>query len=218
MPPRRKFTKRERISGVRDAKLIVIVSEGSKTEPKYFSEMASQKYYYNSRVKVHILEKEDKTASSPEHVLHELDKFQEEFILEEGDELWLVIDHDNWGNEKLSTVATLCQQKDYQLAISNPCFEIWLLLHLRSLDEYSQETLDEFRNNLRGESNRTPLERELLNILGEYNKSNLNVEHFLPDADKAIERAQELDVHPEHRWPNDLGSRVYLVAQKIIGT
>lgn len=218
MPHKRHFPKRVRISGVRDAKLIIIATEGSKTEPRYFLEMASQKYYPNSRVKVWVLEKEDHTASSPEHVLQELDRYKEEYYVEEDDELWLVIDFDNWGDGKIARVAALCQQKNYQLAVSNPCFELWLLLHLKALDGYTPQELEDLQNNQKIDSNRTPLESELLDILGEYNKSNIKVEHFLPHVEEAIGRAQALDLHPEHRWPNSLGSRVYLVARKILGT
>lgn len=218
MPHKRQFPKRVRISGVRDAKLIIIATEGSKTEPRYFREMASQKYYPNSRVKVWILEKEDDTASSPEHVLRELDRYKDEFYVEEDDELWLVIDLDNWGDGKIAQVASLCQQKNYKLAVSNPCFELWLLLHIRTLEEYTPQELEDFQNNQKTDSNRTPLESELLDILGEYNKSNIKVECFLPHVEEAIDRAQALDLHPEHRWTNSLGSRVYQVAKKILGT
>lgn len=218
MPHKRQFPKRVRISGVRDAKLIIIATEGSKTEPRYFREMASQKYYPNSRVKVWILEKEDDTASSPKHVLRELDRYKDEFYVEEDDELWLVIDLDNWGDGKIAQVASLCQQKNYKLAVSNPCFELWLLLHIRTLEEYTPQELEDFQNNQKTDSNRTPLESELLDILGEYNKSNIKVECFLPHVEEAIDRAQALDLHPEHRWPNSLGSRVYQVAKKILGT
>jgi hypothetical protein len=55
-----------------------------------------------------------------------------------------------------------------------------------------------------------------LNILGAYNKSKPNTSQFLPNVRLAIIRAIELDTHPEHRWPNDLGSRVYLLVNQIL--
>lgn len=211
----RKFKPRSRLSGVRDAKLIVIASEGVKTEKQYFEGLASR--YINSRVKVYVLEREDVMASSPERVIRELDSFEDEYPnLESDDEFWLVIDVDRWGDAKLAEIAQKCQQKNYNLAVSNPCFELWLLLHLRSLDEYSQETLNEFLENPRIGRERKRLGMELLKILGKYNKSNLNVDQFLPFVKQAIQRARELDTCPSDRWPNDLGSRVYLLAEKII--
>ena len=213
---KRRFRTRDRMSGNRDAKLIVIATEGEKTEKKYFEEMVSSKYYNNSRVKILVLEKEDPSASSPEHVLEEISKFEKDYEFEENDEWWLVIDVDRWGEKKLSQVASDCLRKNYHLAVSNPCFEIWLLLHLKSLSEYSSNVLEEFSENKKtGTRNR--IDSEILSILGEFNKSDLKVEHFLPELDKAIQRAKELDTDTDLRWPNDLGSRVYRLAESILG-
>jgi len=207
----RKFTSRSRLSGVRDAKMIVIASEGAKTEPKYFRNLASRAN--NSKVKVYALEREDVTTSSPKHVIQMLDDFRDEYSdLEEDDEFWVVVDVDCWD---LSEAAQLCHQKGYNLAVSNPCIEIWLLLHLRSLNDYSQDTLDEFQRNPKVSSTRNRLDMELLEILGEYNKSNLKTDQFLPYVEDAIRRAKNIDDLGE-RWPNNLGSKVYLVAEKII--
>ena len=101
-----------------------------------------------------------------------------------------MLDVDRWGDAKLSEIGRLCHQKGYALAVSNPCFELWLLLHLRSLDEYPPETLDEFRENPRIGANRRRLDMELIEILGEYNKSNINIQHFLPHVEDAIGRAK----------------------------
>lgn len=203
----RKFKPRQRLSGVRDARLIVIASEGANTEPQYFRGLAAK--YQNSKVKIHLLERENPGESSPKHVLETLDDFQGKYDWENGDEFWLVIDVDRWGDAKLAEIAQVSVQKDYNLAVSNPCFELWLLLHLKSLDDYTSETLTEFKVNARINANRNRLEAELLEILGEYNKKNLNPGRFLPHIEVAVERARKLD-NPELRWPNDLGSRVFI--------
>lgn len=214
MPAKRKFRPRERRSGIRDPKLIIIATEGSHTEPKYFNDMASPRYFYNPRIHVEVLEREG-TASAPEHVMKMLDQFCERYYYEEGlDELWLVVDTDRWGDKKLASIGRKCYQKGYEMAVSNPCFELWLLLHLRSLNEYPDETLDEFQEN-RKTGSRTRLEEELVNLLGEFSKSSLKTEHFLPNVEDAIRRARALD-NPGDRWPNDLGSRVYLLTEKIM--
>ena len=215
MPKKRRFRPRERKSEIRDPKLIIIATEGSNTEPAYFKDMASSKYFYNPRIHVEVLEREG-TKSAPEYVIEALNQFSDEYHYEEGlDELWLVVDTDDWGDEKLADIATKCQQKGYEMAVSNPCFELWLLLHVTSLSEYADETLDEFRENRR-QGDRTRLERELVILLGEFSKSSLKTEHFLPHVEDEIAQTRILDKHPEHRWPNDLGSRVYLLAEKIM--
>ena len=176
--------------------------------------MASPEYYHNSKVHVEVLSRET-TASSPEYVIRVLDRFKQEFRLNRYDELWMVIDVDSWGDEKLSLIAAQCTQKKYYLAVSNPSFELWLLLHLKSPEEYSETELNEFAEN-RKESRRTRLEKEIVNLLGSFNKINPDTSQFLPYVEMAIARARSLDTNPEHRWPNKLGTRVYLLAERII--
>ncbi len=213
MPEKRFIPPRARRSGQRDARLIVIAAEGQNTERRYFEDLAEE--HSNSRIHVEVLERLD-SASDPVRVLRLLDSFRRKYTLRPNyDELWLVIDVDQWRDRKLSDVASLCNQKRYFMAVSNPCFEIWLLLHHKSLDEYDVETLGEFRLN-RKAGDRTRLESELVRLLGRYNSSNLDTTDFLPYVEIAVERARNCDLNPGHRWPNDLGSRVYLLSEKII--
>ena len=215
MPLKRLFRPRKRRSGIRDPKLVIIATEGTNTEPAYFNDMVSPRYFYNPRIHVEVLQREE-MASAPEYVIRLLDEFRSQYKLKAGlDELWLVLDTDRWGDAKLSAIGTLCHQKDYKMAVSNPCFELWLLLHHRSLDDYPREILDEFRKNRRT-GKRTRLGVELVELLGEYSKTSLKTDNFLPHVQEAIEHARALDTHPEHRWPNDLGSRVYLLAEQIM--
>ena len=215
MASRRKFRPRTRSSGSRGlSRLIIIATEGTRTEKKYFEDMAFQ-YYHNPRVHVEVLERLT-SASSPKHVLDMLNDFKRRYSLKKDDELWMVIDLDRWHNRELGSIAAQCKQKGYRLAVSNPCFELWLLLHIKSLDDYTDVELQELVENKRVSEKRTRLERELLDKLGSYNKSNPDTSKFLPFVDIAIERARALDPHPEHRWPNSLGTRVYLLAETII--
>jgi hypothetical protein len=213
--PKKRFVPRKRKSTYRDAKLIVIAAEGEKTEKKYFESLAVE--YAASNIHIEVLVRTEK-GSDPKTVIRALDKFKRQYALKKGyDQLWLVADVDRWKEQMLSEVAKLCHQKGYGNAISNPCFEIWLLLHIKNILEYDEPTLQEFRENKKT-GTRTRLKRELVNLLGSYNSSNPSIEPFIPHVDKAVERARQLDAHPEHRWPNDLGTRVYLLAEQIIST
>ncbi len=199
---------------LRDSRLIVIAAEGRKTEKKYFEDLAA--LYHNTKIKVHVLEGLD-NRSSPNHVLERLDAFKDEYSLEEDDMLWLVSDVDRWGEEKLSDIAQKCNQKGFFLAISNPSFEVRLLLHLRDLDDFSSAEQQELFENRRDRTSRSRLEREIIGILQRYNKSNLNTSDFLPYVDLAVKRARRLDCNVGHRWPNGLGTRVYLLVEEILG-
>jgi hypothetical protein len=214
--PLKRFTSHTRRSGNRDAKLIIIVAEGSNTEKKYFDDLVDA--YAALNIHVEVLNRID-AGPDPKTVLKALDHFREQYSLRSGyDELWLVIDVDRWPKKQLSEAGSLCAQKKYGYAVSNPCFEMWLLLHLKSLDEYLEKDLQEFRDNKRPNSRhaRTRLELELVNLLGSYSKRNPDTSKFLKNVNTAIERAKALDKHPEQRWVNDLGTRVYLIAETIV--
>jgi hypothetical protein len=210
MADRRKFSRK---SGFRDSKLIVIAAEGRKTEKIYFDSI--KEYYQNPRVHVEVLERID-SSSDPDRVLKSLDQFYKTYDLrKKQDQLWLVIDVDRWGNKKLASVSKMCLQKKYRLAVSNPAFEIWLLMHIRALETYSPIELEEFKLNQKiGE--RTRLELELLNLLGSYNKINPDMNFFNQHIYTAILNSQNSDCNPEERWPNGLGTRVYLLAREIV--
>lgn len=66
---------RERREAFRDARLVVIASEGKDTERIYFKALAKE--YANPRVHVHVLERseDEKNNSSPEHVLKQLNDY-----------------------------------------------------------------------------------------------------------------------------------------------
>ena len=215
MPEKLEFAPRVRsTSHVRDASLIIIATEGTKTEKRYFEDLSYVAWYQNSNVLVKVLD-HLQADSNPEDVLAMLDGFRNQYHLHAGDSLWLVIDVDRWG-KKLAEIARLCLQKKYELCVSNPCFELWLLLHVTSLNQYTAEVKSEFRINAKDGAKRTRLGRELVTILGRYNKSHPDASDFLPHLSTAIEQAQALDINPADRWPNDLGSRVYRLVTQII--
>ena len=118
----------------------------------------------------------------------------------------MIIDFDKWPLRNLENISEQCLQDRFFLAVSNPCFELWLLLHLREITEDDHKRLN----------NCDKVEREIRNMLGSYNKSNINTSDFLPHLNDAIDRAKNLDNGPNSRWPNSLGTRVYKVAEKII--
>ncbi len=216
MTSKRIFPSRSRISGIRSPKLIIIASEGTNTERIYFEDMASPEYCRNLKVHIEVL-KRKKTASSPTHILLALDDFRRKYhlALNKDDELWLVIDRDKWTLKELKSVASACQQKCYLLAVSNPCFELWLLLHIKSLDEYSILEKNDIAKNKRVSPNKRFLEKELADLLGSYDKFNPDTSKFLPFVDVAVSRARALDTKPTHRWPNSLGTRVYRLVESI---
>jgi hypothetical protein len=181
----------------RDARLIVIATEGSKTEQIYF------RLFGSSQVKVLVIPSKN-GKSSPDHVLDNLRKFVDEFQIGLEDELWVVVDRDAWKIAMLKKVASHCFNSGYHLAVSNPTFELWLALHLDAPIPVSPDA--------------DSLEEHLKQQLGGYNKSKYNPEPFLPGVDAACQRALAMDKTPLSRWPHTTGTRVYKLLNSILNT
>ena len=209
---------RERREAFRDARLIVIASEGKDTERIYFKALAKE--YTNPRVHVHILERgvDERNNSSPEHVLKQLNDYKSQYELEADDELWLVVDKDRWTEAMLSRVATECSQEvAMHMALSNPCFELWLLLHLEDAASLTLEEQMLWMENRRKSKNADPyLKVRLRQKMGSYHESAYDAQMLIANVETAIEQARALDKNPADRWPQTLGTRVYLLAESIM--
>ena len=207
-----------RHEATRDSRLIVIAAEGERTEKIYFE--ALRAYSRNSRVHIKILERdaENRHNSAPEYVLGQLTQYKTEHALEQDDELWLVIDRDDWKPTALRVVAQKCVQDEaFHMALSNPCFELWLLLHLEDMASVSDEEKARIKKNSREGTNDSYLKREMRRLMGgSYNASRYNAFVLVPHVHDAIRRAEILDVDKQARWPQELGTRVYLLAQSIL--
>lgn len=121
---RRSFSNRRRL-GVRNyRKLIVVACEGKATEVEYFGWLNSVR----ATVRFHCLKKGNK--SSPEQVLQAMEVYLAKEHLHANDEAWIVVDTDSWGAAALDRLYEWSnREKAYGLAVSNPMFELWVLLH-----------------------------------------------------------------------------------------
>ena len=213
MRVRKDFT---RLEGDRSARLVVIAAEGHETENIYFEAMKASLRAAN--VHVEVLRRDSDGNSSPEHVYEQVRGFMEEYNIEDDDELWIVIDRDRWTNKMLSSVARYCaQNRNLRFCVSNPCFELWLRLHLDDVASYSTEDRETLTANRKSTRHKTWLKHKLSELMGGYNEANYDAEVLLPHVDDAIERSVRLDTKPEDRWPQSVGTRVYLLARSIMG-
>ena len=214
----RRYGNYSRNEGTLDSRLIVIAAEGERTERIYFE--ALRAFARNSRVHIKILERdeENKHNSAPEHVLAQLTQYKNDTALEPDDELWLVIDRDDWKQAALRIVAQTCAQDEARhLALSKPCFELWLMLHLVDVSSLSEEEKKRVLENKRDGSSDPYIKREMRRLMkGSYNESKYNAFILVPHVQDAIKRAEKLDNHKKARWPQGLGTRVYLLAQSIL--
>lgn len=115
------------------AKRILVSSEGSVTEPLYFYHL--QQNLLGNRVVFDFCTETGKSA--PEHVLKRMIMRLNKTALRPGDEAWLVIDKDRWSPEQIIPLAEWANEASphikRRLLVSNPCFELWVLLHAQSV-------------------------------------------------------------------------------------
>lgn len=185
-------------STLRDDRLFIVACDDTFAPKQYFD------FFRITRVKIHVVPTEDGTSAA-EHVLQRLRSID----YEEDDERWMLLDTDHCikGAHLASFTAALAdaRRQGVKVALSKPCFELWLLLH--HLDEALVTSFNSAKD----------VEQALRKVLGEYNKTNLKPEHFmLEHVPSACARAEKLDTTVEGGdIPQGNTSRVYLLWRAI---
>jgi len=187
-----------RPSGIRTSKyLYVIATEGYRTEPQYFD-------YFNpepstGHFRFEILKHRHK--NNPNDLLDRLLDFRKKKNPGNRAEYWMVFDKDDWSNEQLDDSCMRANKNNVHVALSNPCFELWLYLHLRNNKPFFS---------------RTEIEQALRTTLGAFEKNDYDVTMLATGLESAIKRAQVLDSNPNSTWIREQGTRVYKLMQRAI--
>jgi hypothetical protein len=196
-------------------KIIVLAFEGNDTEEIYFDEFKNLEIFDDTLIFLHLLKRpKTDTNSAPNHVFKKLKKeAKDEYNFKDTDELWMIIDTDRWKN--IPDIIVECkEQSNMFVAVSNPCFEFWLLLHIKNISDYDENELKLILKNPKVNSKKNYVDSKIAEILGSYNKSNPKPELFLPTVDFAIKQAKQLDIS-NGEYPEKLGSHVYKVIEKL---
>jgi L-rhamnose mutarotase len=128
MPKPKTFTYQKK-EAFRDAYFFIIICEGSKREPDYFRFFDGM----SSRVKIVALPNVD-GKGSPVQLIENAAKAQATFMADQNpdDQIWFVIDTDRW-REQIHELRSACDQNmQWNVAQSNPCFEVWLYYHVQA--------------------------------------------------------------------------------------
>ncbi len=118
---RRKNPKAQRI-------IVWIFTDGQNTERAYFQTLAR---YQNVNVKI----PKECAGKSPNDLFDKALETKTEAKSSDDasrDQFWVVFDDD--GRNGVTEARTRCRQAGLNAAVSNPCFEVWLLLHLTDYD------------------------------------------------------------------------------------
>lgn len=178
-------------------KYYLLATEGSVTEPEYFNKFNKT----NATIKIECIHRTC-GRSSPRHVLSDMKKYLRENAISENYEVWLIIDRDDWSlNEILELHAWAAERSEYNLAISDPNFEYWILLH------YEEGT---------GCTGKASIKARLNRHIQGYDKHVRDVNFKNNEIQDAVTRGRQRDLNPADPLPHGPGSRVYLLADSLL--
>lgn len=228
----------DEIVEMENTKKYYFVFEGSNTEVEYFKgiEKYSKELEISNFIKLIILEKDESidTHSDPKRLLQEARITKKELIQKEEfdesiDEFVLVFDRDSFKpvdrkrQEYLDFINEA--EKDAILAVTSPCFEIWLLLHFDkiTIDNLETETLEalesnyeKFRQNLKVSNKHTFSSKAFSETAGTNPKSNLNFDNLLDKIQNAIEKEKSEILEKDiGQMVDKLGSNIGLLIEKL---
>ena len=190
----------------RDYKLFAIVCEG-KREAEYFQllEGLSQRITIDiieEKVPEREMEVHHNTKSAPKWLLDRAVRYVDKEGLIDEDELWFVMDIDRWEIDQIREIADLCKNKpNWHIALSNPCFEIWLYFHLVSV--------------IPGDIKNKPC-KFVKNKLNSLSETGYNKEKYIVNIKDAINHAKNADSDHRHFLPKKGETKVYLLAESFI--
>ncbi|MDJ1181174.1 RloB family protein [Roseofilum sp. BLCC_M91] len=156
----------------------LIVCEGTKTEPNYFRSFRVPR----NVVEVNVTG----LGRNPSQLVDYASQLNDE----DGDydRVWCVFDRDSWKLQDFNSALSSAKNKRFEVAYSNPKFELWYLLHF----DYCDSSIPPEKYN-----------SKLSSYMGiEYEKNNRDMYELLRDTQKkAIERAEKLLEQYDHANP-----------------
>ena len=118
--PRRKYTPKRLPKHV-----LRVLTEGTRTEPRYFFSWR-ERY---ARVRLELAD----SGMTPDALVRRAREYVKKQPLKHADrdfdEIWCVFDTDK--HENLKEALVEAEQGNINVALSNPCFELWLVLHAK---------------------------------------------------------------------------------------
>lgn len=121
------------------------------------------------------------------------------------DKVCVLFDRDFRGLEKLlSEIINDCSKYGIEIVMSNPNFELWLLMHFPNIEKYDRKQIMENKKNVGYQIDKNAskkkkfLEIEVGKLAGGYTKgSRIKFERFSDGINLAIEQAKKFEENPE---------------------
>ncbi len=151
---------------------VLIVIGADRTETAYLKGLRD--HFRLATVTMKIVEKPGAPDQLVEHT-------RDAYPLDDFDEVWCVTDVDHFEREggKVTAALAVAAKAGIDVAVSNPCFEFWLLLHHEDCAAHC--------------ANCDAVERKLKKFLPAYDKARLRFRDFADGLDQAITRAKAID-------------------------
>lgn len=127
-PLRRKIARRS------PKKKFIIYTEGKNTEPDYFAALA--RTLRSTLIEIEIVGRVGVPLTvakkAREHAVSLSRQKRRRSSFESQDEVWAVFDRDE--HPEVASALDVCRGAAVGIAFSDPCFELWLILHLEDFD------------------------------------------------------------------------------------
>ena len=167
----------KRKRGTRDARpRFLICFEDGKSAPRYFDALRKHRGFTRESFVVDF----DSSGTDPASVVQRANELksrlsrEDTFSEDDGDQVWCVVDIDQ--HSTMKDAQKLAQSAAIELAISNPCFEYWVLLHFEESAHLVADCAELIRRYLRKH-------------IADYNKGRTDFSAIVDQADVAAERA-----------------------------
>jgi hypothetical protein len=186
-------------------KTILIVCEGRLTEPNYFNNLRDT--LRKKSIRVLVIPGGERLVT-PLYLVQNLEAEIQRLDWDaSNDEAWCVFDIEQSGTHTtLQKALDHARKHNYHLALSNPSFEYWILLHYERVG--------------RGFINASEVIRTLNRYIHDYSKS-MSVFHLVRDyTNQAIENAEALRLLHDRHWedfPNP-STGIDVLVKKLISS
>lgn len=213
--------KLERYSASKEPKAkYYIIPEGDNTEIKYFCGIKDNREELRIKPIIEIIPIEnDETEIGHSHPKKKIENFNddlnnEKFLFDKDiDKICFIIDRDpkNFKKEQLDDFIKECKNFGYNVFLSNPTFELFLLMHDNKIFDIDKE---ELLKNKKVSNNKRFLEIKLSEIFG-CNKRNLRFNLFKEKIKTAIKNEKQFCEDLE-KLKTELGSNVGKLIESMI--
>lgn len=190
------MTRGRRVGFKKTKRLYVVSTEGAETEPIYFQEFRPSR---DSVFRLKILGN-PAHKSAPIEVVQRLLEYERRERPGRNTEYWAIIDRNAWSDADLRGAYKLQDGRPhFYIAMSHPCFELWLWLHLRPNRPFNDRHDCQRR-----------LEREWL----QFSKGAYPAAELLPHVVTACSRAEEI-TEPFSGVLQSQGTQVFELVRRL---